>query len=65
MDYHAHIYWESDQQQIVALSLRELLSALGCELGRVWSSPVGPHPLPMYQASYNDDLKTICRKATL
>lgn len=62
MDYHAHIYWESAQQQIVALSLRELLTAIGCELGRVWNGPVGPHPLPMYQASYNDRTKQSVEK---
>jgi DOPA 4,5-dioxygenase len=57
MNYHAHIYWENDEEKIKALSLREPLIKLTCDLGRVWDRPIGPHPLPMFQAKYSDSIK--------
>lgn len=53
MHYHAHIYWNRTEERLVALSLRDELSKLGCSLGRVWDQSIGPHPLPMYQVNYN------------
>ena len=55
MNYHAHIYWHNDQQKTQALKLRENLQNLGCWLGQVMDQPIGPHPLPMYQANYSDE----------
>lgn len=54
MDYHAHVYWSSNDERETALSLREGLRDLGLSLGRVWDVKVGPHPLPMYQVNYSD-----------
>ena len=54
MDYfHAHIYWESQKQRNLAISLRDKLRGLGCPLGQVIDKPIGPHPLPMYQVNYS------------
>ena len=58
MNYHAHIYWHNDQQKAQALKLRESLQSLGCWLGQVMDQPIGPHPLPMYQANYSDENAT-------
>lgn len=56
MKYHAHIYWSNDDQRSTAISLRQQLADLGCPLGRVWDQPIGPHPLPMYQINYDDNI---------
>jgi aromatic ring-cleaving dioxygenase len=53
MNYHAHIYWKHIGQRVQALSLRSQLEALGCNLGKIHDKPIGPHPLPMYQAMYD------------
>jgi DOPA 4,5-dioxygenase len=52
MYYHAHVYWSSDDEKTTALTIRAKLAALDCGLGRVWDTPIGPHPLPMYQVNY-------------
>ena len=59
MDYHAHIYWRTDQEKDRALSFRNYLQDAGCTLGRVWNQPIGPHPLPMYQALYDSSNKEL------
>lgn len=53
MDYHAHIYWDTAEQRARALDLRNQLAVLGCGLGRIADEPIGPHPRPMYQATYS------------
>ena len=53
MNYHAHIYWKHIGERVQALSLRSQLKELGCDLGKVHDRPIGPHPLPMYQANYS------------
>jgi DOPA 4,5-dioxygenase len=57
MNYHAHIYWKNDKEKEIALPLRQWLQDLGCGLGRVHDMPIGPHPLPMYQAMYDSSIK--------
>lgn len=59
MYYHAHVYWSTPEQRAKAISLRDLLAKTGAGLGRVWDKPIGPHPLPMYQVSYCDDIKSL------
>ena len=58
MNYHAHIYWHNDQQKTTAIQLRTHLASLGCRLGKIMDQPIGPHPLPMYQANYSDENAT-------
>lgn len=58
MNYHAHIYWRNIQERELALSIRSLLQELGCGLGRIHDRPIGPHPLPMYQAMYDSSIKS-------
>lgn len=57
VNYHAHIYWKSNVEKQLAVSLRYKLQSLGCGLGRVWDQPIGPHPLPMYQAMYDSSIQ--------
>jgi DOPA 4,5-dioxygenase len=59
MEYHAHIYWTTPEESANAISFRENLADLGCKLGRVWDQPIGPHPLPMYQAVYDSSNKDL------
>ena len=53
MHYHAHVYWQNEDQRRKALSLRQPLADLGCSLGTMWDKPIGPHPYAMYQVNYN------------
>ncbi len=53
MNYHAHIYWQNEDQRREALHLRQPLKDLGCQLGSIHDDPIGPHPYAMYQVNYN------------
>ena len=57
MKYHAHVYWKDSQQRELAVGLRNELTRLGCRLGRIQDTNIGPHPLPMYQVNYTDQNK--------
>lgn len=56
MRYHAHIYWQNEDQRVEALDLREPLREVGCKVGSVHDEPVGPHPCAMYQVNYNSTI---------
>ena len=58
MNYHAHIYWNNAVEKQVALGLRLALHDYGCSLGRIRHKPVGPHLFPMYQAAYEERIRT-------
>lgn len=62
MKYHAHIYWNNSKERAIAISLQEELQKLGCPLGRVHDTPIGPHTLAMYQAVYDDSNKAAVEK---
>jgi aromatic ring-cleaving dioxygenase len=50
--YHARIYYDAETRPI-AERLREAIgNRFGVELGRWRDEPVGPHPVPMYQAAF-------------
>jgi len=51
--YHAHIYWENQEQRFIAISLRDNLKELGCPLGQIIEKPIGPHLFQMYQVNYS------------
>jgi aromatic ring-cleaving dioxygenase len=53
MQYHAHVYWQNEDQRRRALTLRQPLTELNCQLGRIWEEAIGPHPFAMYQVNYN------------
>jgi aromatic ring-cleaving dioxygenase len=51
--YHAHVYFRDAEERATAAWLREELAArFDVQLGRWRDQPVGPHPLPMYQAAF-------------
>jgi aromatic ring-cleaving dioxygenase len=51
--YHAHIYYDAETRPI-AERLREAIgNRFNAELGRWRDEPVGPHPVPMYQAAFS------------
>jgi aromatic ring-cleaving dioxygenase len=55
--YHAHIYWRSPEERVVALRVREWIGErFGVALGRVHDQPVGPHTQPMYQVAFTPDV---------
>lgn len=69
MHYHAHIYWQNEDQRREALSLRQPLVTLGCRLGTIHEDAIGPHPHAMYQVNYTSDnakeVETLLYKAKL
>ena len=56
MYYHAHIYWQNEDQRFEALHLRQPLQELGCHLGTKHEQAIGPHPYAMYQVNYNSNI---------
>src|ERR1700731_1210173 len=55
--YHAHIYFDGDQQRQTALVLRERIGErFPVALGRVHDQLVGPHARPMFQVAFNTEL---------
>ena len=56
MRYHAHIYWQNEDQRREALNLREPLRERGCKVGSIHDNLIGPHPHAMYQVNYNNTI---------
>ena len=56
MRYHAHIYWQNEDQRREALNLRESLREAGCKVGSIHEDAIGPHPHAMYQVNYNTNI---------
>lgn len=44
-NYHAHLYFKEEQIDTVHKVLEKVNSQFDFEIGRVWGSPVGPHPI--------------------
>ncbi|MDI3325026.1 DOPA 4,5-dioxygenase family protein [Pontibacterium granulatum] len=55
--YHAHVYYQGEEQRALAAEIRESIAArFDVELGRWRDKPVGPHPQPMYQVAFDKTL---------
>ena len=50
--YHAHIYYDSQTRPIAERLRQAIGNRFAVELGRWREEPVGPHPVPMYQAAF-------------
>ena len=51
-DYHAHIYYDAETRPTAARLREAIGNRFDAELGRWRDEPVGPHPVPMYQAAF-------------
>jgi DOPA 4,5-dioxygenase len=55
--YHAHIYWQSNEERELALKLRQWIGErFAVALGRVHEVPVGPHTRAMYQVAFTSEV---------
>jgi len=50
--YHAHIYYDAETRPLAARLREAIGNRFAVELGRWRDEPVGPHPVPMYQAAF-------------
>ncbi len=50
--YHAHVYFAPQQIALASQLHRELAERFDVALGRIYSFPIGPHPLPMFQVLF-------------
>ena len=55
--FHAHLYFTDDAQRTHAMRLRDEIARdfPGATLGRVHEA-IGPHPVPMYQVAFPNEL---------
>ncbi len=55
--YHAHIYYPDPHDRALAADIRERIEEnFEVVMGRWRDEPVGPHPLPMYQVAFANDV---------
>lgn len=50
--YHAHVYFEVDQLAIAQQLHEELSARFPVVMGRIFTRPIGPHPMPMFQVIF-------------
>ena len=51
--YHAHIYYDPESRPVAERLRQAIGNHFSVELGRWREQPVGPHPVPMYQAAFS------------
>ena len=50
MNYDIHIYWRNNEERDEALKLKQLLIDNKVQTFLLVEIPIGPHPLPMFEA---------------
>ena len=50
MNYDIHTYWRNSNERDEALKLKEILIANDVQTFSLVEFPIGPHPLPMFEA---------------
>ena len=54
--FHAHIYYEDTSRDLASNLRTSIEENFIVEMGRWREQPVGPHPQPMYQVSFQPEL---------
>ena len=54
--FHAHIYYDDASRDIASKLRNSIENNFIIEMGRWRDEPVGPHPQPMYQVSFQPEL---------
>jgi DOPA 4,5-dioxygenase len=57
MEFHAHLYWQTEKERQIVLAMRPTLKLLGAEVGNIHDVAVGPHVEPMYQVKYTTEIQ--------
>ncbi len=53
--FHAHVYYENDLEREKAAEIRtHVAENFDVVMGRWRDSPVGPHPIPMFQIAFSN-----------
>ena len=50
LNYDIHTYWRNDEERKIALGLKQLLTQNQVQTFSLVDIPIGPHPLPMFEA---------------
>ena len=50
MNYDIHTYWRNNDERDEALKLKQILIDNGVQTFSLVDIPIGPHPLPMFEA---------------
>ena len=50
MNYNIHTYWRNNEERDEALKLKQLLIDNNIQTFSLVDTPIGPHPLPMFEA---------------
>ena len=50
MNYDIHTYWRNNEERDEALKLKQLLIDNNVQTFSLVETPIGPHPLPMFEA---------------
>ena len=50
MNFDIHIYWRDSEERNEALKLKQLLITNKVQTFSLVDIPIGPHPLPMFEA---------------
>ena len=50
MNYDIHTYWRNNEERDEALKLKQLLIDNNIQTFSLVDTPIGPHPLPMFEA---------------
>jgi len=53
--FHAHVYFDPAQQTVAAALHQRAAALRAVRVGRLTSSPVGPHPKGMFQMLFSRD----------
>jgi aromatic ring-cleaving dioxygenase len=56
MNYDVHVYWDNPKQREEAELIKYNLDTMGVVTFNMVDNPIGPHPLPMFEAKADDSI---------